>query len=311
MKIAFWLDPVENIKPNKDTSIFLMQAAQDLGNEVFFFYQEDLFSTNKEVFSTLHKVQINLQNEDFLKITESRTLNLKSMDCIFIRKEPPFDRSYLYSTQLLQLLEPDVKIVNSPRGLQTWNEKLSILEYPELIPKTFIGQNLKAITDFLSKSSAQRFSIKPIDGFGGKGISFINKQEEEKSKTAIKTLSHSYQQKIVIQEFVDRASEGDKRVLLLNGEVLGAILRKAPEGQLLHNLDQGGKAYSSNLTKTEQAICEQLSFRLKELNILFAGIDFLGERLTEINITSPTGLQELSRFTSTPFHHQIISTILK
>lgn len=301
-KIGFLSYPLDKMKPEKDTTYFLMLGALKAGHHVFLIDELSLESIDSEVFGDC--ISIGEKNDALTKTGETNKLSLGQMDEIWVRTDPPFDRSYFYNTLLLDYLPKNVKVVNKPSVLRDWNEKLSLGFFKEYGPLTMISSNMSSIRKFIEKM--ERVTLKPIDGFGGKGISFTDKtdpQIEDKINEITKKGSH----KVVIQEYIPEAKDGDKRVLIWNGEVLGAILRLHPEDSEINNLDAGGKAIKTVLTEKQKTISENLAKSMLDKGVYFSGIDFLGDTLTEINITSPTGLRELSQFEGRDFHIEIFS----
>ncbi len=300
MKIAFFMDPWQSIKAYKDTSYYLMLGASLNGQKVYHFLQEDLDLEEKQVVAKVQELKVSQNLEKPFELVKEFRMNLAECDQVWMRKDPPFNRRYFYTTLLLDFLPKSTKVINSPQAVRDWNEKLSALFFYEYGPRTLISQNKDSILEFINKKPGE-YVLKPLDGFGGHGIEFYQNGEEEK----ILKVSKNQSEKIVVQESIPEAWEGDKRVLLWKGEVLGAILRKN-EGQKIHNLDAGGKALSAELSERQKEICELVGKELKSRYLDFVGIDFLGDKLTEINVTSPTGLQELCRFQGKDYHVEMM-----
>jgi len=303
MKFAFLMDSLSSVKAFKDTTYYLMLAAKERGHEVFHFDQPDLYVEHDQVFAKLTLLDVLSDIDNPFVLLEKRAIDLAEMDVVFVRTDPPFDRSYFYSTLLLDLLPAGTKVVNRPSGLRNWNEKLSALFFPDLTPKTVVTKDAADIKNFSAKVG--RITLKPVDGHGGKGIHFLNHGDTHLDEIVAKS-THSGSRWIIAQEYLAEATEGDKRILLLNGEPLGGVLRLHPEGQELNNLDAGGSAHPVQLNERDLEICARLKAPLLEQGIFFSGIDVIGSMLTEINVTSPTGLQELCRFSGIDFHHQIV-----
>ena len=218
-----------------------------------------------------------------------RSKRLTLSGCARIR---PFDRRYLYTTLLLDFLPDSTRVVNRPQGVRDWNEKLAALAFPEFTPQTLVSNDVDEIVAFAERF--ERITVKPVDGHGGKGIVFHTSGEDtEPLHGATRAGGHW----VIAQEYLPSARDGDKRILLLEGEPLGAILRVHAEGVELNNLDQGGSANPAELTPRELEICRTFKPELERRGIFFVGIDVIGEMLIEVNVTSPTGLQEMSRFT--------------
>lgn len=306
-KVAFIMDPLEGVKAYKDTSYYLMLATVQLGHEVYYLDQTDLSVRASELYGTLRRVQVHADIDHPFDVEEPKTVPMGEMDVIMVRTDPPFDRRYFYTTLLLDLAPKTTKVCNNPQGLRDWNEKLASLEFPDLTPTTLISQNPDEIRDFLA--SQERITIKPIDGHGGRGILFL-RPDSENIDQIIDMSTHHGSQRIVAQAYVPEARLGDKRIILLNGEPLGGILRVHAEGKELNNMDAGGKPNPSSLTERDLHVCARLKDDLIKRGIVFCGIDMLGDYLIEINVTSPTGLQELCRFEGQDFHHQIMSAVI-
>lgn len=306
MKFAFIMDPLATVKAYKDTTYYLMLAARERGHDVFYMDQASIQVNHSHVFGESTHVDVHADNDKPFTVIEQAIRDLSEMDFVLIRTDPPFDRGYFYTTLLLDLLPASTLVVNRPEGLRNWNEKLAALYYPDLTPQTLISRDRDQITEFAS--DFERVTLKPIDGHGGKGIHFVREGDgftDQKIREVTRDGSHW----IIAQEYLPEAKEGDKRILLLDGEPLGAILRVSGEGAELNNLDQGGSAHPVEMTPRDIEICAALKDGLIREGIVFSGIDVIGGKLIEINVTSPTGLQEMSRFADTPFHHQIIERL--
>ena len=304
MNHAFIMNPLGTVKPDKDTTYFLMLAAAARGHNVGFIAPRKLWLENEKLYTeiTWLKVQ-NDRGQPFVKLQQTEC-RLDEMDVIWIRTDPPFDRRYFYTTLLLDRVINSVKIINRPSSLRSLNEKLAALEFAQFTPPTLITCNYEQIIAFANQH--KRIVIKPIDGFGGTGIVFFTAGEDEKIlRQATQNGSHL----VVVQQYLPAAKDGDKRILLVNGEPLGGILRVHAAGVELNNLDAGGAAQPCELTRRDLEICTAIKPALTSNGIFFAGIDIIGDHLIEINVTSPTGLQQLCQFHHTDYHHQIIAAL--
>ena len=305
MKHAFIMDPLEGVKPHKDTTYFLMLAACERGHEVFFVDPATLSLRHSEVHATVVKVKVS-KNQQQPFVAESKgSYALATMDAVWIRQDPPFDRSYFYVTLLLDQLPDRVQIINRPVTVRNWNEKLAALRYPAFTPATLVSRSVQEISQFLEEQ--ERITVKPVDGHGGKGIIFLDVGGKELSEQ-LDSATHGGRHWVVAQQYLPAAQEGDKRILLLDGEPLGAILRLHAEGVELNNLDQGGSAEPAVLDQRDHQICETMRHDLVAHGVRFAGIDVIGGMLIEVNITSPTGLQEMSRFDKVDYHHRVMAS---
>lgn len=307
-KVAFIMYPLANVKAHKDTSYHMMLAAAQQGHRVFHLGQEDLSIKDFRVWANVTEVKVHEDVAQPYTVVDQKHMEMAELDAIFIRTDPPFDRAYFYTTLLLDMLPPTTKVFNRPEGLRNWNEKLSALNFPGLTPKTLISRRAEDIVAFMHEIG--RITLKPVDGHGGRGIVFL-KPNSENLDQLIEMVTHGGQHLVVAQQYVPEASKGDKRILMLNGEPLGGVLRVHEEGKEINNLDAGGTANPTELTERDLEICAGIKDGLVSQGIHFAGIDILGDYLIEINVTSPTGLQELCRFSGKAHNHTIIETLLQ
>ena len=299
------MDPLEGVKPHKDTTYFLMLAAYERGHEVFYVDPATISLRHDEVYATVVKAKVSADHEQPFDCESKVSCALGTMDTVWIRQDPPFDRSYFYVTLLLDQLPAHVQIINRPVTVRNWNEKLAALRYPDFTPKTLVSRSQQEIAGFLRDQ--KRITVKPVDGHGGKGIIFLDAEGEGLSQQ-LDTATHGGRHWVGAQQYLPAAREGDKRILLLDGEPLGAILRVHAEGAELNNLDQGGSAQQSALDQQDWNICEAMRDDLVAHGVRFAGIDVIGGMLIEINITSPTGIQEMSRFDGVDYHHRVMAS---
>jgi glutathione synthase len=306
VKHAFIMDPLERVKAYKDTSYFLMLAAYQRGHEVFYLNAVDLALDHNRVMALLQRVHVSDDANNPFASETAKWEALDSMDVVWIRTDPPVNRFYIYATLLLDLLPDRVRVVNRPSTIRDWNEKLAALRYPDWTPRTLVSRANDAIRAFSEKFS--RVTIKPIDGHGGSGIIFVTATDSD-FDSKINDATHRGHHWVIVQEYLEAAYNGDKRILLLDGEPLGAILRLHADGVELNNLDQGGAAVATSLTDRDHAICQAMGDDLRTHGVLFAGIDVIGGMLIEVNITSPTGLQEMTRFDGRSYHDEIIASL--
>jgi glutathione synthase len=304
MKHAFIMNPLDGVKAWKDTSYYLMLACVERGHTVCFLDQNDLYLDHDKLYGVVTWLEVYADTEKPFTIKSKERTAMSEMDAIWIRTDPPFDRRYFYTTLLLDYLPETTRVLNRPEGIRNWNEKLAALIFPEYTPPTRVTNDVDLIKEMAEKHG--RVTVKPVDGFGGKGIVFYSPGDDE---SALDQATHDGRHWVICQEYLPAASEGDKRILLLNGEPLGAILRVHAEGVELNNMDAGGTANRSELTERELEICRDMKQGLIDQGVFFAGIDIIGGMLIEVNVTSPTGLQEMSRFNGQDYHHQIIAAL--
>ncbi len=305
MRQAFIMDPLDQVKPWKDTTYFLMLAATERGHQTCYLDQRSLSLQHNHLCGEVTWLNVNKDHQRPFDVIQTEHVEMSTMDAVWLRTDPPFDRRFFYTTLLLDFLPAKTRVLNQPQGVRNWNEKLSALLYPQLTPATLVTNSSKQIIEFSRQQG--RVTIKPIDGYGGKGIFFYDQSSDD--PTALNEATHQGQHWVIAQQYLSAAAQGDKRILLLEGEPLGAILRLHAEGVELNNLDAGGTAYKAELTGRDNEICQALKPGLLEQGGYFVGIDIIGDMLVEVNITSPTGLQELSQFNDEPYHHRIMENL--
>ena len=304
MKHAFLMDPLAGIKPWKDTTYFLIRACMERGHDVCHIDQRALWLAHEKPRAAVDWLELDPDAEIPLRAVRREEIDLAQCDAVWIRTDPPFDRRYFYTTLLLDRLPASARVVNRPSGIRNLNEKLGALAHPQYTPPTIVTRDAARIEDFARQH--ERITLKPVDGFGGRDILFYRAGEDPAIPSrATRDGAHI----TIAQAYLPAAKDGDKRILLLNGEPLGAILRLHAEGKELNNLDAGGAAHPSELTPRDLEICAALKPSLVAQGIFFAGIDIIGGMLIEINVTSPTGLQELCAFTGEKFHHRIVEAL--
>jgi glutathione synthase len=280
-----------------------MEAAQILGHEVYIASIEELSIVKGKAHAHLKPITLTPvelkdghwhSESNWYQLGESVFLPLESCQAVFMRKDPPMDTSYLYATYILDLIDPQkTKVVNSPQGIRAANEKMYALQFPSLIPDTIVTQSKSVIADFLEEKKA--LVIKPLGGKAGEGILFLQ-QGDRNFNSLIEVSTKQGQEPIMVQEYLPSAIEGDKRIILVDGKPLGAVNRIPTGKEFRGNMAVGGRIAKSQITPQELKICETVTPRLKEDGLIFVGIDVIGGYLTEINVTSPTGIREIDLF---------------
>lgn len=306
MKHAFIMDPLESVKPWKDTSYFLMLACSERGHRVCHLDQRQLWLDHGDLKATVTWVDALDDMDQPFAVSGQEPVLLSEMDAVWVRTDPPFDRRYFYTTLMLDYLPADTRVLNRPEGIRNWNEKLAALYFPDFTPRTRVTADVDMIRSMAEEFG--RVTVKPIDGFGGKGIVFYDHGEDP---AQILEATHAGKHWVIAQQYLPAATQGDKRILLLEGKPLGAILRVHADGVELNNMDAGGVANPAKLNARDLEICAEIEPGLVRQGIFLAGIDIIGGQLIEVNVTSPTGLQEMSRFDQADYHHQIISALEK
>ncbi len=294
MKIGFVMDPIEGVNVEADTTFALMMAAQERGDEVFYIRPRDLSARGDEAWASYTPVTLRADPDDKVSYGESKHGPLHALDAVWMRKDPPFDEAYLYEVNLLELAqEKGCLVVNEPRGLRAANEKLYALHFPEWIPASLVSASSTAIKAFMHRQGG-RCILKPLSGHGGEGI-FVLDESDRNLNALIEVSTAHGTVPVMCQEYLPEAREGDKRILMLDGEPLGAILRVPSDEEYRSNIHVGGRVEKTTLSPREKKICAAVGPRLVNDGLYFVGLDVIGERLTEVNVTSPTGIQEMSR----------------
>lgn len=307
MRFVFVMDTLDRVNPDKDTTFAFVEAAQARGHESLHCLVRDLISREGKPFARVRGLSIAEDGRTIRLTGEPREVPLLDVDAIFIRKDPPFDRAYSYATLMLEQARGGPLIINDPRGLRDANEKLYAMHFPEWTPRTMVASDRDAIFGFVADVGG-RAVIKPLDGAGGMGVMALT-QSDKNARAIVDLLTHEGTRLAMVQEFLPDVTTGDKRILLLDGEPLGAILRVPRGDDLRSNIHVGGSVVPAELTAKERALVAAIAPRLRADGLVFVGLDVIGERLTEVNVTSPTGIQELGRFTQTKPSDKVIAWV--
>lgn len=306
MNFAFLMDPLETVIFEKDTSLILMAAAKRRGHRIFYLANGGItFQENQFKF---HVEEVNpqlIEEKPFVRL-DAKVLTEKDVDAIFIRTDPPFDGQYLFNTWLLDQLPKKIFVINDPNGIRSANEKLWVLQFKNIIPATLVGRNKEEMFKFIAQE--KDVVAKPTDGHGGKGV-FRIKKFDTNANVILETLTQNWNKDIILQRYIPAAQAGDKRILLLNGEPLGAVLRVHKKGEHRNNFFSGGKPYPTKITVSDLKIIRMLKPKLKALGLYFVGIDIIGNYLVEVNVTSPTCLQEINRLYNCRLEDKIIKFV--
>ncbi|MFC3053680.1 glutathione synthase [Kordiimonas pumila] len=293
LKVAFQMDPMETVKINGDSTFVLMLEAQTRGFELWHYLVDDMSYENGEISAFARKVTVRREEGNHFTFHEEKLINLADMDVIWMRQDPPFDMGYITATHLLELLPPSVLVVNNPAEVRNAPEKLFVAKFRDLMPPTLITRRMDVVRKFRAEHGD--IIIKPLYGNGGAGVFHLRPEDSNLGSLMELFLANSTEP-VMVQTFLPEVVRGDKRIILVDGEAVGAINRVPAKGEIRSNLVAGGTAVQSTLTEREQEICERLKPELKKRGLVFVGIDVIGNWLTEINVTSPTGLQAVNRF---------------
>ena len=287
-QIAIQMDSIELIDYNFDTSFLIAYEAQLRNYKIFYYNPSDLIIKNGNVQATGYYLKLNLDQNDYFKYTSDKiTLDLKNFNFVFLRQDPPFDMNYITSTYILDFLPYETKVINNPTAVRNATEKLYTFNFKEFMPPTLVTKDLKIIEEFLDKE--EDIITKPLYGNGGEGI-----HRFDKSNFNFKILEEYLHLPIMVQKFINEINDGDRRVVFFDGEYYGSVARIPQEDNVKANFHAGGKAVKTGLVYRDKEIIEILGPKLKEHNLFFVGIDIIGNYLTEINVTSPTGLKQIN-----------------
>ncbi|MGF1939019.1 MAG: glutathione synthase [Nostoc sp. ChiQUE02] len=316
MKLAFIIDPIHLLDPCHDTSIALIEAAQILGHEVWVTQANLLSVVEGKAWAVLQRVEVVpvqlvegrwVAANPWYKLNDSSLTSLETMDAVFMRTDPPVNDSYLYATYILDYIDQNkTLVINSPSGIRGANEKMYALQFTKAIPETIVSADKQFIRQFVEAQGAA--VLKPLGNKAGEGILFL--QSGDRNFNSIVELSTLQGRvPVMVQTYLPEAKEGDKRIILLNGEPIGALNRLSSGTDFRNNMATGGTVAQTEITPREYEICTQVAERLRQDGLIFVGIDVIGGYLTEVNVTSPTGIREIDRLDGTHLGYQVIQWI--
>ena len=296
MKLLFILDPLDSLKTYKDSSVAMMREAAARGHTLYVCEQHDVFLRNEIVKTNAKAFQFS-EEEDWYELGEVKEVLPKDFEAILMRKDPPFDNEYLYSTYLLELaVNQGARVINNPSAVRSWNEKLSVVRFPQFAPEFLVTSNNDLIREFLK--SHEDIIVKPLDGMGGSGI-FRLRENDPNIGAILETSTDFGKRTIMAQKYLPAIKQGDKRIIVINGEPLPYCLARIPKtGETRGNLAAGGTGVARPLTARDLEIATSVGKVLKAEGLFLVGLDVIGEHLTEINVTSPTGMVEIAAQTS-------------
>ena len=316
MKLAFIIDPIHRLDPCHDTTVALMEAAQILGHEIWMTQTNLLSVIDGKAWAVLQQVELVpvellegrwLAVNPWFKLSPSAFTPLETMDAVFMRTDPPVNDAYLYATYILDYVDQNkTLVINDPAGIRDANEKMYALQFSECIPETIVSADKQVIRQFVAAKEAT--ILKPLGNKAGEGILFL--QSGDRNFNSIVELSTLQGQvPVMVQNYLPQAKEGDKRIILLNGEPIGALNRLSSSSDFRNNMATGGTVAQTTITPREQEICSHLAAKLRQDGLIFVGIDVIGGYLTEVNVTSPTGIREIDRLDGTHIAHQVIQWV--
>ncbi|BAU56411.1 glutathione synthase [Halorhodospira halochloris] len=293
-QIGVVMDPITNIKPHKDSTLALLLEAQRRGYELVYFEPTDLFIDNGKAFGCARRITVADSANSWFTLTEPRNINLAELSWILMRQDPPVDARFVTATHILSLAEQHgAKVINSPRALREGNEKILAQWWPHLCPPTRIAADIALLREFVAEQG--KTVLKPLDAMGGSSI-FVVDPEDANLSVILETLTAAGTRCALAQAYLPAITAGDKRILVFDGKPFPYALARIPAaGETRGNLAAGGRGEGAEVTAQERALCAELAPRLLNMGIRFAGLDVIGDKLTEINITSPTCIREIDK----------------
>lgn len=307
LRIGVVMDPVEKINIDKDTTFVLMLEAQRRGHEVYYMELEDLFIRAGTPFGRFRRIEFARATPHF-RLGDYATGALEDFNALLMRKDPPFDMKFFFATHLLSLVdEGKCFLMNNPKGLREANEKLYALRFPEQIPQTLVTSDMALLKSFMEELGGEMI-IKPLDGCGGSGVFYLNVQDRN-TNSILEAATDNGRRLIMGQRYLPEIRQGDKRIIVLDGRPLGAVLRVPLEYETRGNIHVGGQCVHATLTPRDLEICEALAPLLKDDGLYFVGLDVIGSFLTEVNVTSPTGIQEINSLDNVRLESHVIDFV--
>jgi glutathione synthase len=310
MKLGIIMDPISRINTKKDSSFAMLLAAQKRGWELHYMEMQDLFIDDDIPMANMQKLKVDDKPEDWFTLSKKATEQLADLDIILMRKDPPFDLEYIYSTYILEHAERlGALVVNSPSALRNANEKMFITHFADCIAPTRVSSDMDILSDFIKQHKDA--IIKPLDGMAGQSIYRVNESDPNR-KVILETMTKEGTAYVMAQKFIPEISTGDKRILLVDGEPIPYALARVPAvGEVRGNLARGGTGKGVELSDRDRWICEQVGPRCREMGLLFVGMDVIGDYLTEINVTSPTCIRELDSLYNIDIAGQLMDVLEK
>ena len=309
LQIGVVMDPVDNINIDKDTTFVLMLEAQRRGHEIYFMEIDDLFLRGGTPYGRHRRLEL-ARADPHYRLGAAKTGALEDFDSVWMRKDPPFDMKFFFTTHLLSLVdERRCFLFNNPKGLREANEKLYALRFPEQIPQTLVASDREALKSFMTELGGEMI-VKPLDGCGGSGVFYLNFQDRN-TNSILEAATDNGRRLIMAQRYLPEIRQGDKRIIVLNGEPLGAVLRVPLESETRGNIHVGGQCVKTAVTDRDREICAALEPSLRADGLFFVGLDVIGSYLTEVNVTSPTGIQEVNALNGVCLESQVVDFVEK
>ncbi|MCX8500563.1 MAG: glutathione synthase [Alphaproteobacteria bacterium] len=313
LRIGFQMDPLASLNPQGDSTLVLMVEAERRGFELFYYHPKSLSLGAEGATAIGNRVTFNWPEgqrpeQNWYQLGPAVKLHLASFDVIWLRQDPPFDLGYITSTHILETVMDRVLVLNHPVEVRNAPEKIFVMRYPELMPPTLISSQVAEIREF--RREHRDIIIKPLFGNGGAGV-FHLRPDDENLTSLLEIFARSNPEPLMIQKYIPAIRQGDKRIILVDGQPIGAINRVPVANEARANMHAGGKAEPAELSPRDREVCAAIGDELKNRDLVFVGIDMIGDYLTEINVTSPTGLQEINRFNQMNCESLIWDAVLK
>jgi glutathione synthase len=308
LTVAIQMDPIDKIDIDADSTFVLALEGQKRGHALFHYQPQHMALAHNRVVAAVRPLTVQRKRGDHFTLGEPREVALGSMDVVLMRQDPPFDMAYITATHILETVHPKTLVVNDPVHVRNAPEKLFVTQFPDLMPPTIITSDRREIMAF--RDHHKDIIVKPLFGNGGAGVFHITPGDENLG-ALLEMFTQFYREPIQVQRYVPEVRQGDKRIILIDGEAVGAINRVPAAGESRSNMHVGGRPEKSSLTPRDRQICDAIGPALRERGMIFVGIDVIGNYLTEINVTSPTGLQEINRFDQVVLEDRIWDAIEK
>ncbi len=296
LAVAFQMDPMESIDIDADSTFVMALEAQRRGHALWHYLPQHLLLRDGRLYARARRLEVRRVRGDHFSLGAAETLDLSTMDIVLMRQDPPFDMAYITATHLLEHLQPQTLVLNDPAHVRNAPEKLFVTHFKDVMPPTLIASDKPAIEAFRAEHGD--IVLKPLFGNGGSDVFHLTAADEN-FNALIELFTRLYREPIIVQRYIPEVRQGDKRIVLVDGRPLGAVARVPKEGEARANLHVGAKPVKATLTERDKEICSAIGPTLKERGLVFVGIDIIGGYLTEINVTSPTGIQEINRLDGT------------
>lgn len=306
LKVALQMDHIADVNIDADSTFAIGLEAERRGHELFFYHPNDLMVEDGRVLAWAQRLNLRRELGNHCTLGTAALMDVSTFDVVWLRQDPPFDMAYITTTYLLDMLPATTLVVNNPTEVRNNSEKLYITRFPDLVPPTLVSRNVQAIKAFREKHTD--IIVKPLYGNGGAGV-FHVKPGDENLSSLLEMFFAANREPVIVQAYLKDVRQGDKRIILVDGKPVGAINRVPQDGEARSNMHAGGTPEPSKLTERDLYICRTIGDDLSARGLLFAGIDVIGEYLTEINVTSPTGLQEIRRFDGMAIEEKIWDAI--